>query len=69
MCDSGPGFEPNCAERVFAPFYTTKPAGLGMGLSICRSIIDAHGGQLWASANLPRGAVVQFTVPVHPATS
>ncbi|WP_455282641.1 trifunctional serine/threonine-protein kinase/ATP-binding protein/sensor histidine kinase [Cupriavidus necator] len=69
VCDSGPGFEPNCAERVFAPFYTTKPAGLGMGLSICRSIIDAHGGQLWASANLPRGAVVQFTVPVHPAVS
>lgn len=69
VCDSGPGFEPNCAERVFAPFYTTKPAGLGMGLSICRSIIDAHGGQLWVSANLPRGAVVQFTVPVHPDVS
>jgi signal transduction histidine kinase len=63
--DSGPGFAPHTAERVFAPFYTTKPTGLGMGLSICSSIIEAHGGRLWASANLPRGAVVQFTVPVH----
>ncbi len=61
--DSGPGFAEENAEHVFAPFYTTKPTGLGMGLSICRSIIDAHGGRLWASANLPRGAVVQFTLP------
>ncbi|MCX4170264.1 MULTISPECIES: trifunctional serine/threonine-protein kinase/ATP-binding protein/sensor histidine kinase [Paraburkholderia] len=65
--DSGPGFAPHTAESVFAPFYTTKPTGLGMGLSICRSIIDAHGGRLWASANQPSGAVVQFTVPAHPA--
>ncbi|MFD1557543.1 AAA family ATPase [Paraburkholderia silviterrae] len=62
--DSGPGFAPQSTELIFAPFYTTKPTGLGMGLSICRSIIDAHGGRLWASANVPRGAVVQFTVPV-----
>ena len=67
--DSGPGFGPHGAEHVFAPFYTTKSTGLGMGLSICRSIIDAHGGRLWASANAPRGAVVQFTVPAHPAVS
>ncbi|MFB9127985.1 AAA family ATPase [Paraburkholderia dipogonis] len=67
--DSGPGFAPQSAERVFAPFYTTKPTGLGMGLSICRSIIEAHGGRLWASANLPRGAIVQFTVPPHPVVS
>ncbi len=68
VSDSGPGFasEP---EQIFAPFYTTKSAGLGMGLSICRSIIDAHGGRLWASANEPRGATVQFTVPVHGAAS
>ncbi|NWL76417.1 protein kinase [Pseudomonas taiwanensis] len=68
VSDSGPGFasEP---EQIFAPFYTTKSAGLGMGLSICRSIIDAHGGQLWASGNDPRGATVQFTVPVHNAAS
>ena len=64
--DSGPGFAPHAIERVFAPFYTTKSTGLGMGLSICRSIIEAHGGRLWASANLPRGAVFQFTVPAHP---
>jgi C4-dicarboxylate-specific signal transduction histidine kinase len=63
--DSGPGFAPQTVEQVFTPFYTTKPTGLGMGLSICHSIIDAHGGRLWASANLPRGAVVQFTVPAH----
>ncbi len=62
--DTGPGFAEENAEHVFAPFYTTKPTGLGMGLSICRSIIDAHGGRLWASANLPRGAVVQFTLPI-----
>ncbi|WP_339490747.1 trifunctional serine/threonine-protein kinase/ATP-binding protein/sensor histidine kinase [Pseudomonas sp. EL_65y_Pfl2_R95] len=62
--DSGPGFAEKNAEHAFAPFYTTKSTGLGMGLSICRSIIDAHGGRLWASANLPRGAVVQFTLPI-----
>ena len=63
VSDSGPGFDSASVERVFAPFFTTKPTGLGMGLSICRSIIEAHGGRLWASANTPRGAVVQFTVP------
>jgi PAS domain S-box-containing protein len=61
--DSGPGFPPEYAERLFESFYTTKPGGLGMGLSICHSIIEAHEGKLWASANLPRGAVVQFTLP------
>jgi PAS domain S-box-containing protein len=68
VCDSGPGFGADSAdsvERVFAPFYTTKETGLGMGLSICRSIIDGHGGRLWASPNTPRGAVVQFTVPAR----
>ena len=61
--DSGPGFAPETLERVFEAFYTTKPGGLGMGLSICRSIIEAHGGRLWASANLPRGASFQFALP------
>jgi PAS domain S-box-containing protein len=61
--DSGPGFPPESAQRLFESFYTTKPGGLGMGLSICHSIIEAHQGRLWASANLPRGAVFQFTLP------
>ncbi|MGF6660703.1 PAS domain S-box-containing protein [Paraburkholderia atlantica] len=67
--DSGPGFGPNGTEPAFTAFYTTKATGLGMGLSICRSIIDAHGGQLWATDSPPRGAVVQFTVPKHAAVS
>ena len=61
--DSGPGIDPLHLERVFNAFYTTKPSGIGMGLSICRSIIEAHGGRLWAEANEPRGAVFQFTLP------
>jgi signal transduction histidine kinase len=61
--DSGPGIDPEHIERVFDAFYTTKPSGMGMGLSICRSIIDAHGGRLWADANEPRGAAFQFTLP------
>ena len=61
--DSGPGIDPGHLERVFEPFYTTKASGVGMGLSICRSIIDGHGGRLWVSANEPRGAVFQFTLP------
>src|SRR5262249_25572094 len=61
--DSGPGIDQTHLERVFEAFYTTKSSGLGMGLSICRSIIDAHGGRLWAEANEPRGAVFQFTLP------
>jgi len=63
--DSGPGIDPAHPERVFEAFHTTKSGGLGMGLSICRSIIDAHGGRLWASANVPRGAMFQFTLPAH----
>lgn len=61
--DSGPGLTPGTLERVFEAFYTTKPSGLGIGLSICRSIIEAHRGLLWATANAPRGAVFQFTLP------
>jgi signal transduction histidine kinase len=61
--DSGPGINPAHVERVFDAFYTTKSCGMGMGLSICRSIIDGHGGRLWAHVNEPRGAVFQFTLP------
>jgi signal transduction histidine kinase len=63
VCDSGPGIDPDDIDRVFTPFYTTKTSGIGMGLSICRSIIDAHGGKLWAEANQPRGAIFRFSLP------
>jgi PAS domain S-box-containing protein len=63
--DSGPGLPPASLERLFDAFYTTKPTGLGLGLSICRSIIEAHGGRLWASANVPRGAIFEFTLPAQ----
>ena len=62
--DSGPGLAPEAAEHLFDAFYTTKPGGMGLGLPICRSIIEAHGGRLWAAANAPRGAAFDFTVPV-----
>jgi PAS domain S-box-containing protein len=61
--DSGPGIDPADLERIFEAFYTTKSSGTGMGLSICRSIIDAHGGRLWSEPNEPRGVVFQFTLP------
>jgi PAS domain S-box-containing protein len=61
--DSGPGIEPDHLDRVFEAFYTTKSSGVGMGLSICRSIIDAHGGRLWADMNASCGAVFRFTLP------
>ncbi|HZZ30826.1 MAG TPA: ATP-binding protein [Phenylobacterium sp.] len=61
--DSGPGLDPQSAARVFEAFYTTKPDGMGMGLAICRSIVEAHGGQLWVSSNKPHGAVFQMTLP------
>jgi PAS domain S-box-containing protein len=67
--DSGPGLSPDSVESLFEPFYTTKSEGMGMGLSICRSIIEAHGGQLIATTNVPKGALFQFTIPVHPAES
>jgi PAS domain S-box-containing protein len=61
--DSGPGLDTSQADRVFEAFYTTKPDGMGMGLAICRSIIETHGGSLWAGVNEPRGAVFQFMLP------
>ena len=61
--DAGPGLNPESFSHLFEPFYTTKPEGMGMGLSICRSIIEAHGGRLWAIPCEPQGALFQFTVP------
>ena len=61
--DTGSGLSPESLSRLFEPFYTTKPEGMGMGLSICRSIIEAHGGRLWATGCEPRGALFQFTIP------
>jgi len=66
VADTGPGLDPASADRIFEPFFTTKPQGMGMGLSICRSIITAHGGQLWASPGVPYGAVFRFTVSKVP---
>jgi signal transduction histidine kinase len=65
--DTGPGLSRETLQRLFEPFYTTKPNGMGMGLSICRSIIEAHGGQLWATGHASQGAVFRFTIPLRPA--
>jgi signal transduction histidine kinase/PAS domain-containing protein len=62
--DSGPGLDRNSLDHLFDAFYTTKPHGLGMGLAISRSLLAAHGGRLWATANVPHGAVFQFTLPI-----
>jgi len=64
VADSGPGLDPDSVDRLFDAFYTTKPQGMGMGLAISRSIIEAHGGRLWAEANVPKGALFQLTLPV-----
>jgi PAS domain S-box-containing protein len=65
IADLGPGIAAEHRTRIFDPFYTTKAGGVGIGLSICRFIIDAHGGQLWAEAHEPRGATLKFTLPIH----
>jgi signal transduction histidine kinase len=63
--DSGPGLVPESLPRLFEPFYTTKAEGMGMGLAICRSIVEAHGGRLWATACEPHGTLFQFTIPAE----
>ena len=67
--DSGPGLKSESLDRVFDAFYTTKPGGMGMGLSICRSIVEGHGGRVWAMPNLPQGATFQFTLPQQQETA
>ncbi len=62
--DSGPGLDPMGPDRLFDAFHTTKPQGLGMGLAISRSIVEAHEGRLWATANASRGAIFQFALPI-----
>ena len=69
MSDSGVGFDPEHLDRFFDAFYTTKPGGIGMGLSICRSIIEAHGGRLRALLNEGPGATFQFSLPVEGTNS
>ena len=69
VADTGTGIEPQDIDRVFSPLFTTKSDGMGMGLSICRSIIQAHDGRLWVSPNTPRGSVFQFTLRARSATS
>jgi two-component system sensor kinase FixL len=64
VSDCGSGIAPDELEQIFEPFFTTKPHGLGLGLSVCRTIISAHGGKLWAANNPERGATFHFTVPV-----
>jgi signal transduction histidine kinase len=62
--DSGPGLNPESFDCLFDAFYTTKPSGMGMGLSICRSIVEAHGGRIWVSPTAGPGATIQFALPV-----
>jgi signal transduction histidine kinase len=69
VTDCGVGISPENADRLFNAFFTTKSSGMGMGLSICRSIVEAHGGRLWATANIPHGAAFQFTLPVDADTT
>ena len=69
VADNGIGISPQDIERIFSPRFTTKSGGMGMGLAICRSILEAHDGQLWAASNTPVGAVFQFALRTAPAAS
>jgi signal transduction histidine kinase len=63
ISDTGPGLDPAQRDQIFDAFFTTKPKGIGMGLPTCRSIIETHGGRMWAESNTPSGATFRFTVP------
>jgi len=65
VADSGPGLSPESRDRLFQAFHTTKPQGMGMGLAISRSIVEAHGGRLWATENEGPGATFQLTLPTE----
>jgi signal transduction histidine kinase len=65
VTDCGVGFSAESADRLFNTLFTTKSSGMGMGLSICRSIIELHGGRIWAVPDIPHGAIIQFTLPLH----
>src|SRR6202165_6014295 len=69
VTDCGVGISAEHADRLFNLFFTTKSSGMGMGLSICRSIMEAHGGRLWTTANVPHGVTFQFTLPVNADTA
>ncbi|MBB3144212.1 signal transduction histidine kinase, partial [Phyllobacterium trifolii] len=66
--DNGPGLTPETRKKLFSPFYTTKPDGMGMGLSICRSILTAHGGSISASSEPGAGTTFEFTIPLKQGT-
>ena len=69
VCDSGRGLDPAATDRIFEAFYTTKTGGMGMGLAICRSIIERLGGRLWARANIPCGTTFEFAIPIEQASA
>jgi two-component system sensor kinase FixL len=66
VSDSGPGISPELADRIFEPFYTSKNDGLGIGLGICESIIESHGGRIWVGQSSMGGASVHFNLPAQP---